>query len=282
MGNFCQESILNIGDFLIKIVGFGKLTSRFEKFQVQKCFENPDIELNFKTSSVSVKKKKIIFKGSKLWEIYLDGERVCFEDKFNKFIISFDKEIVRGEITFLSNSPSLIFPLFYPLGPLLILNKLAQGKGIFLHASGVKDGALGYIFCGSSGTGKTTIARIWQESKAGTVLNGDRIIIRKINGEFYVYGSPWYTRNENLIANEKAKLGKIFFLKRREKNFVRKLTSREAFKKLLPQTYFAIWDKRAIEFSLKFLNQLCREITCFELGFKPTRDIIDIVRNVSP
>ena len=52
-----------------------------------------------------------------------------------------------------------------------------QGKGIILTAS--------------SGTGKTTHARLWREYENALIINGDRVLIRKEEGQWYAFGTPW-------------------------------------------------------------------------------------------
>jgi len=273
---------LSIADFLIEIRESRELSLFLKLFQVRKRSKTADIKIKIENnSSVSLKNKKLIFKSEGFWRIYSWQNKIIFWDDFNegrRFAI-FNKGLSQGIYFDNANGEKILNPLSYPVGALLILNKLSQGKGIFLHASGIRDENNGYIFCGPSGIGKTTIAKFWQENKQGIVLNDDRVIVRKINNKFFAYGGPWYSK-DNLFSNEKVEINKLFFLKQSRENFIRRLNSKEAFEKIVPQAYFAIWDKSAIDFSFQFLEDLCQKIPCFELGFKPTKEVIDFVRKV--
>lgn len=69
---------------------------------------------------------------------------------------------------------------------------IAPLGAIAIHSSVVvKDG--GAVLClGESGTGKSTHTRLWRENIEGAkLLNDDSPIIRVIDGQAIVYGSPW-------------------------------------------------------------------------------------------
>src|SRR6058998_1308695 len=113
---------------------------------------------------------------------------------------SVDRGFTAGEVWlhqpyFPSGLP--VHPLEYPLDELLLIHLLAEGRGVEVHACGVvtPDGQ-GYLFVGQSGAGKTTMARLWQKAQAGTVLSDDRIILRKIDGTLWMYGTPWHGEAE--------------------------------------------------------------------------------------
>jgi hypothetical protein len=286
MKNLCFK----IADFLIEVKGMGEMYLPFNLFQVKNNLKNPDIKINLeKDSFPDWEKKKLIFKTKGFWELYQVQKRMIIRDRFNGAKLNngsrlaiFNNGLSSGKIYLTGdNTRHLEHPLSYPVGSLLMMNKISHGEGIFLHASAVKDKAgNGYIFCGCSGAGKTTMAKIWQRSNRGVVLNDDRIIIRKMRYKYYAYGCPWYATNGNLVSNEKVVIKKVFFLKHSNKNYIKKLFPQEIFSKLLTNSFFPVWDKSAIEFSFHFLNDLCRKVACFELGFRPTREIIDFVKKV--
>ncbi len=281
----------NIADFVIEVKGIRKVLLPLSLFRVRRRFRIPDIRISVdgNNSLSRFRRQKLIFK-SEFWEICQWQDKIIFWDRFNgarlnqssRFAV-FDQKLTQGKVFYTNchelhtNRHELNNPLSYPIGALLILNKLSQGRGIFLHASGIKDNNKGYVFCGRSGIGKTTIAKLWQENNRGTVLNDDRIIVRKLSNKFYTYGGPWHTRDNSLISNEKVQINKIFFLKKSRNDFIRKINSKEAFEKIISQAYFAIWEESAIDFSFGFLSDLCRNIPCFELGFRSTPEIIDLI-----
>ena len=62
---------------------------------------------------------------------------------------------------------------------------------IMIHASGVNHSGHGYLFSGTSGSGKTTMAKLWDKAGA-RVIHDDRLIIRNIAGSYKMYNTPIY------------------------------------------------------------------------------------------
>lgn len=96
-----------------------------------------------------------------------------------------------------------------------ILRKIAtyfieSGKGFVFHGSAVKYKGKAYVFTGVSGAGKSTQAALWKSvlGENVTYINDDKPIIKKINGEFFVFGTPW-TGKHRLGENDFAPLGGI-------------------------------------------------------------------------
>ena len=65
-------------------------------------------------------------------------------------------------------------------------------KGFSIHASTVIKEGVAYLFLGKSGTGKSTHSRWWmQEWPEVELLNDDNPIVRIVDEQIWVYGSPW-------------------------------------------------------------------------------------------
>lgn len=62
---------------------------------------------------------------------------------------------------------------------------------LLIHASLVRQNGYGYAFIAKSGTGKSTQVSMWLRYLKGCdLMNDDNPIIRIINGEAFIYGSP--------------------------------------------------------------------------------------------
>ena len=69
---------------------------------------------------------------------------------------------------------------------------MAANNAIAIHSSAIVSNGRGVLFLGESGTGKSTHTRLWREHIDGaTLLNDDSPIIRIVNDELRIYGSPW-------------------------------------------------------------------------------------------
>ena len=71
--------------------------------------------------------------------------------------------------------------------------QLVNFNGLMLHSSAVVMDGRAYLFSAPSGTGKSTHTQLWLDvfgEKAG-ILNDDKPALRRIDGKWYAYGTPW-------------------------------------------------------------------------------------------
>jgi hypothetical protein len=196
---------------------------------------------------------------------------------------SFNPDFHSGEI-FTSESDQepgkFIFPISYPLGELLMTNLLGTGYGIMVHSCGVIDAERGIVFAGIGTAGKTTTARLWNGLPGVRVLNDDHTILRKMNGQFRVYGTPWHGQGGMALA-EDAPLKKIFVLEQDLSNQAVRLSPVQAAAALLVRTFAPLWSATAMAFTLQFLDELCQAVPCYKLGFIPDQSAVEYVRCLS-
>ena len=189
-----------------------------------------------------------------------------------------DRELCKKYNGFLWNISDIIYDFLQ----VLLINYLAVTKkdGIFVHGMGVKDKNAGLLFAGKSGSGKTTLAKIYHKDSKTLVLNDDRIIIRKLNNNFFIFGSPWHGEFSDYLEShiESAKLKRIFFLQKAKTNFMLQISPAKAFKFLYPAMFPTFWDRKGTEGIALFLSQLLRKTPSFRLKFKKDKSVIKFVR----
>ncbi len=115
---------------------------------------------------------------------------------------------------------------------------------LLMHASVVRKDNKGYLCLGKSGTGKSTHTSLWLRHIEGTdLLNDDNPVVRHIDGENIVYGSPWSGKTP-CYRNTQAVIGAFLQLRQAPYNKIRRQTTIEAFASLLPSCSVMKWDKR--------------------------------------
>ncbi len=118
----------------------------------------------------------------------------------------------------------------------------AHKQTLLIHASLVRNNNFGYAFIAKSGTGKSTQVSMWLRHIAGSdLMNDDNPIIRCIDNEFWIFGSPWSGKTP-CYRNIKARLGAITRIDRATTNSVDKLPPIQAFASLLPSCSSMKWD----------------------------------------
>jgi hypothetical protein len=174
-----------------------------------------------------------------------------------------------------------IYPLEYPLDELLLINLLALGRGVEVHACGVVDASgHGHLFIGQSGAGKTTMARLWQDTPDVTILSDDRIILRQIDSKLWMYGTPWHGEAK-LASPERAPLARIYFLEKGSKNELIPLRDSLALGRLITCSFIPFYSEPGVAFTLGFFEKVVKAIPCNELRFVPDKRVVEFIQDDS-
>lgn len=117
-----------------------------------------------------------------------------------------------------------------------IAKKLLDYDGIILHAAVIEVGSKAYAFSAPSGTGKSTHIKLWKNAFGDKVqiVNGDKPLLRLIDGKLYAYGTPWCGK-EGYNTNTKAELNSICFISRAAKNTISRIDPNTALPKIFTQ-----------------------------------------------
>lgn len=172
-----------------------------------------------------------------------------------------------------------IDPFYGPTMELLMLNYLAQGRGVMIHGCGVKHNDRGILFVGESGAGKTTMARIWSRESGVDVLSDDRTIVRQKGDHYLMYGTPWHGEGK-FGSPESVKLDQIFFINHGKENSILERNAAQAVTQFLKCSFPPLWDAEGMKFAMAVFSDLAAAVSCRELSFKPDRSIIDFVNRV--
>jgi len=109
------------------------------------------------------------------------------------------------------------------------------------------------------------------------LLSDDRIILRKHDGKFWMYGTPWHG-DAGVASPERAQLSAVFLLEQAPANDVTPLAPAKAAAELFARAFVPHYLQSGIQFSLGFLDQLTRSVPCSILRFTPTPGAVEAVR----
>ena len=148
--------------------------------------------------------------------------------------------------------------------------ELVKHDGFYLHASAVALDDRAYLFSAPPGTGKSTHTRLWQNifGASAEVFNDDKPALRRLDGTWYAYGTPWCGK-DGINSNRKVPLGGICYLRQAQENRIRRLTPQEALQRILSQTIYRFQDAAMLDRMLTSLDKLVREIPVYELENRP-------------
>lgn len=159
--------------------------------------------------------------------------------------------------------------LEYPLDELLITHYLSLGHGVELHACGlVREDGESFLFVGHSGAGKSTTTRLWKRHVPVNVLSDDRIIVRKLDGQFFMHGTPWH--GEAAFASPgRAPIRRIFLLEHGAGNHLERLSPGAAVAELLARSFTPFYQPRFVDPVLALLEEMAESLPCYRFHFVP-------------
>jgi len=171
-----------------------------------------------------------------------------------------------------------VFPLEYPIDELIMTHRLARGEGVEVHAVGLvdRDGS-GYLFLGHSGAGKSTTARMWMPEGGVQLLSDDRIILRKHNGEIWMYGTPWHG-DAGIASPGRARVTSLFVLEQSPENKIVGLKPSQAVAELFARSFAPHYIGEGLQLTLGFLEEVAQQIPCSSFQFLPHSSAVEAIR----
>ena len=152
----------------------------------------------------------------------------------------------------------------------LILTKLCNTvlesfNGFFFHSSSLMLDGEAYVFTALSGTGKSTHTALWCKHFGDrvTMINDDKPIIRKQNGSFYIYGTPWMGKAD-IGNNIKSPVKAVYILQRGTKNSATEVRIGDVFKHILEATLVPT-DKKNMITLLSLLDEFFTSVPLYLL-----------------
>ena len=167
------------------------------------------------------------------------------------------------------------FPLSYVEG-LACYRKMAdwlsEKDGCLLHGVLMEMDGRGILICAHSGVGKSTHARMWQQAFGADrcqIVNGDKPLLRKIDGKIYGYGTPWCGK-EGISQNRRVEITDILMLRRGAENKAAPLAPETALRPLMGQLYIPDCSIPARLNVLDLANELLSSAHIYSVECTPT------------
>ena len=135
----------------------------------------------------------------------------------------------------------------------------------FFHCSSIAVDGQAVLFTAPSGTGKSTHRNLWLKNfgERVTVINDDKPIIRRIDGKFYVCGTPWRGKEgkgENIRVPAKA----LCFLSRAKENSIGTISTAAVVARALNQTVRPE-NPELMSNLLDLLDGFIQQVDCYDL-----------------
>lgn len=275
---------LNIAKLVLKIESPRILSfqSSVQPFETKES-EEPNVVYSMSFEETMTVKKKIIYKGDFI--AFLEGDEIGRTKGITttKGIesVTLRKKDRDSFSIFLPKSlkeEKVLFKQINLMNYLAFEDVLINHLGFLLHSSFISWQNNGILFTAPSGTGKSTQADLWKKYEDADIYNGDRTIIRKIDGKYYGFGSP-YAGSSGIYRNESAPIKAIVVIEQGPDNVICRLRGREAFLPLFRETLMNTWNKEYMEKMTDLLMDAACQIPVYHLYCRPDQDAVNTVKN---
>ena len=184
----------------------------------------------------------------------------------NKEIVAEQAKVLR-EATYEKRIPCPQYSL-EELENTAIYRKIAEilphYNGLVFHGSAVAVGEKAYLFTAKSGTGKTTHSRLWLKNIPGSyIVNGDKPVLRLIDGKPFVCGTPWMGK-EHYGCSKNVPLAAVCFLNRGEENRIKKASFSSVLPQLIGQAYRPP-DAELLTKTIRIMEKMGEGVSFYEL-----------------
>jgi hypothetical protein len=227
-----------------------------------------------------------LFDSGGVWRVARVGRRLVYSFRIHDRrpplykLVSIDFGLRRGRLEFDGASHAPRYALDYPLDELLFQHRLARDGAAEVHGCGVVWRGRTLLFCGRSGAGKSTTARLWRRFvPRARLLSDDRVVLRPGRRGVRAYGTPWHG-DGGFASAESAPLGAIFFLSHGARTRLTRLERGPAAARLFTRCFPPPWDAQGVARTLDACADAAARAPAFELRFRPDRSAVDVVRAV--
>ena len=144
--------------------------------------------------------------------------------------------------------------------------QMPKFDAFIFHSAVVDVNGEAFAFAARSGTGKSTHLMLWKQYLGDKmiVVNGDKPIVRFIDGKLYAYGTPWCGK-EGWHTNTKSPLKAICFLERAQENRISPLPKDKSAELVMKQIIIPKDAEGAIK-TLELLDKMILNIDTWLLG----------------
>jgi hypothetical protein len=260
-----------VGEELVSLIGYPqdqdqKIPEAYLPFISQ---GKADLTIRFLRGEPEIRDGQKLFESLDIWSLYSsNGTRIIkiYEEMPGlERILVLPSELNSADLYFPFTTDTAVDPFSGPIMELLMINYLAQGRGVILHGCGIEKDGEGILFIGESGAGKSTMANLWNADGGIEILSN-----------FRMYGTPWHGEAQ-FVSPRGVNLKKMFFLRHAGQNEIHSLNGIESVQQLLKCSFPPFWDAKGMNFTLDLFSEMATAVPCYQLGFKPDRSAIDFI-----
>lgn len=150
---------------------------------------------------------------------------------------------------------------------------------VSLHAACVELGDFAVAFTGPSGMGKSTRAAAWVRAFDAQLISGDRPAVRIEKNGSTACGVPWDGKEQVFRDVEKPLLC-IMEVRRSSANYLRRLSTDQARKLIIQQSFMPMWDTDAAFMAMTNVMALIKRTPVYRVFCGPDENAAEVIYDI--
>ncbi len=177
-----------------------------------------------------------------------------------------------GNVKYDCGKPELLENFFRVLYAFYLLNN----GGMLLHAAGVEYRGGGYVFVGQSGSGKSTISRMFRDR--GIVYSDDMVAIREEGGRFLLFSTP-FRGEETLWLRDRRQIPieKVLIPVKSDKTYSVVAPEWEALAKIMANVPFVYEVEGAHSRVMRIIDEFVKKVSIHKLYFEKKAPVWEVI-----
>lgn len=170
----------------------------------------------------------------------------------------------QADVTILKKELPMLHYDTYFCSLLMLEKQMILRDSLILHSAYIVYQDEAILFSAPSQTGKSTQAALWEKYRKSYTVNGDRSLLRKINGRWYA--CSWPVCGSSGICNIKdTPIHAIVMLRQGKKNIANPLPAIHAFTELYAQITSNKWNRAFVQRAMDDLGNLISSVPVWQL-----------------
>lgn len=150
---------------------------------------------------------------------------------------------------------------------------MIKRDSLILHCAYTVYQGKAILFSAPSGIGKSTQAELWRRYRGSRIVNGDRALLRKIDGAWSACGWP-VCGSSDICEAEDTPLYTIVMLRQGETNYIERLSPIQTFTQLYAQTTINQWNPAFVQRAMELIEDLIGQVPVYQLTCNMTEDAV--------
>lgn len=157
--------------------------------------------------------------------------------------------------------------------------QMIRHDSLILHCAYIVYQGKAILFSAPSGTGKSTQAGLWEQYRGSHTVNGDRALLRKIDGRWYACGWP-VCGSSGICEARDTPVHAIVMLRQGKSDYAERLSPVRAFSQLYAQITINQWNRDFVERAFCCIEDLISKIPVWQLICDISEEAVDCLETV--